>query len=58
LFPQLGQVNGILKLYWLDQYERNLFLVLVLVEFRRVAKTEDLAGRVAGKNAVWTFGFE
>src|SRR4051794_15709866 len=52
LFPQLGQVNGILKLYWLDQAERNLFLVFVLIEFRRIAETEDLAGGMTGQNAV------
>jgi len=58
VFPQLEQVNGILKLYWLDQSERNLFLVVVLIEFGRVAKTEDLAGGMAGKNAVRTLGLE
>jgi hypothetical protein len=58
VFPQLGQVNGILKLYWLDQPERNLFLVFVLIEFGRVAETQDLTGGMAGKNAVGALRLE
>jgi hypothetical protein len=57
-FPQLGQVNGILKLYWLDQPERNLFLVALVIEFRWVAETQDLTGGVAGENAVWPLRLE
>jgi hypothetical protein len=57
-FPQLGQVNGILKLYGADQAERNLFFVLVFVELGWVAETEDLAGVVAGQDAVRPLGLE
>src|SRR5262249_35419317 len=52
VFPQLGQVKGILKLYWLDHAERNLFLVVALVELGGVAKAQDLPGGMAGENAV------
>src|SRR5215216_3684911 len=58
LFPQLGQVNGILKLYWLAQAERNLFLVLVLIEFGRVAQTQDLPGGVTGQDAMGALRLE
>src|SRR5262245_64784496 len=58
VFPQLGQVNGILKLYWLVQPERNLFLVVVLIEFGRVAQTQDLTGGMAGENAVRSLRLE
>ena len=49
----LGQ-NAIKK----GRISRDLFLVVFVVEFRRIPETEDLTGRVTRENAVRSLGLE